>query len=1525
MKSARFFRLMMVLILLLTSAANAVSPALARSMPEQPESAALLPALPAADLVLYADALAPGWEDWSWDSTVAFDNAAPTLSGPASIAVTFNAAFAGFSLRTAPALQAGEFSAISFFVYAPGTDRALSLVVQSSDDSGEGPSFDFNAPADQWSQIVVGLDSLGSLTEIARVNIGENSGAPQAVFYLDQISLLSTAGGANADIPAVIPGAPKPTISVDPAHGYAGQVVQVEGVAPAGFGGVRLAWLFDGATFNAGEATTDNAGAYSASLEVPAGAPEGAAKVCAAVTGVAQAVFGCADFTIDPPAPGKVNGQAEASLIDPSQAAEVQLLNQAGDELYSALLSSTGAFTLAGVQPGLYDVAVVGKLARPAVPEQVLVSSAVDVGLSISAILSGAELDPVSGKYCTSKDSQASIASLRAQYTDRGLSVIAAASVQSAEGADSFGSAYAAGHMNSILKSLIRKDFGTYLNGVVLNNTFTASVQNISGTVQRVEFHIQLPNGDLIPLNSDLQAPYEVSHNMGDLPPGTSSLIAAAVVNGVRQCPKIREITVAANPMTSLHYQPGAYANWDGGAQVYRLGGTLPNLGGLLPLTFPSQPTSLPLIGNIQSKLGAGLMLSGILHLDGVMQVEIMSVGAQAVLLGLPVFNQTQAVNPPKDGRFYAGTDLRDFDNLAIPIGPRTLWEDRYDQTVFNSIIFTYFGIVTVGVSIKIGVGGELILDATIYPLAPQADLTLTPVMSAYLSIGVWVNVLILASAGVDAIPSVHLGLPFHINTWDGRGAWFDDPCYGIRVDLKAWAKIDYFFDEWSTEATFNLFKDDEPDGCLFAAQLVAQLEQQAAANTSIAPPNPRVMASPQVAASFSGRVISVYVEDRTPLAELPSPAVMARFKDLQTGAWLPAVQISDGQHAVNDPAAAFFGFDGEEALVAWAQTDMTSVEEEAADSMDDYLNQLEIYINRWDGQAWSGPQALTDDLQGDGFPALAGDADGVTLAWVRDADGDSATHGDMLIAVRDWSPQTGLGDLQTLTGGPSGLNAQVSIARMEADPGTDTALAWTYDADGSSVTLEDRRLQLAVRGHAADPAEWVLLNPQPLPPRVENPSLTFESGNSYLLRLAFSVHNLEGDGQSAAAMSDNVSIWTAQVDLDINPPAVTAQALLDSAGSQVRGERPRLQTDDLGETLLVFRQFGELGSQGQLGQAAVSQFILDGGKSNFSPPVYLTGGLSQNWQTAAALNPDSGQLELLTVQRPAINPAALQALGAGGNSPEGEASLLSPAALSSAAAQVALLRSLTPEPLAAPLDTPTALTGADTDDPLVSLEYGTDGDPALDPLLDLSQPHAVIGSSVTVTATVRNLGRTDVPAVVRFYRGLPGSGVLVTESVPDLLEVGEVKSVSGSYSVEGGEEPVYAEVVIDPLYAEASSANNTATASLGALPAPQLASVQPSQVFETGLEIAILPSAAQSVSGYRVQRSQVPGGPYELVGETTGNVHYDLGLTLDQTYCYVVQAYDRTGLVSANSQEVCNLVQGKVSSDIYMPLVLMQ
>ncbi len=53
----------------------------------------------AGDVMIYADALNPGWQNWSWDSTVSFANATPVHSGSASIAVTFTAAWGGLYLH----------------------------------------------------------------------------------------------------------------------------------------------------------------------------------------------------------------------------------------------------------------------------------------------------------------------------------------------------------------------------------------------------------------------------------------------------------------------------------------------------------------------------------------------------------------------------------------------------------------------------------------------------------------------------------------------------------------------------------------------------------------------------------------------------------------------------------------------------------------------------------------------------------------------------------------------------------------------------------------------------------------------------------------------------------------------------------------------------------------------------------------------------------------------------------------------------------------------------------------------------------------------------------------------------------------------------------------------------------------------------------------------------------------------------------------------------------------------------------
>jgi fibronectin type 3 domain-containing protein len=80
------------------------------------------------------------------------------------------------------------------------------------------------------------------------------------------------------------------------------------------------------------------------------------------------------------------------------------------------------------------------------------------------------------------------------------------------------------------------------------------------------------------------------------------------------------------------------------------------------------------------------------------------------------------------------------------------------------------------------------------------------------------------------------------------------------------------------------------------------------------------------------------------------------------------------------------------------------------------------------------------------------------------------------------------------------------------------------------------------------------------------------------------------------------------------------------------------------------------------------------------------------------------------------------------------------------------------------------------------------------------------------------------------------------------------------------------------------------------------------------------MPPTASGVAGYRILRSQTSGGPYELVGEATGNSYSDVMLERDRPYYYVVQAYDVSGVRSVYSSEGHGLLP---LFRVYLPLVL--
>lgn len=146
------------------------------------------PAHPLADLVIYDDALAAGWDNWSWNTSVDFNNASPVRSGSRSMAVDYTAAWAGLSLRTGAPINTSVYPTLTFWVHGgSGTARLLRVFIHETDSSSSSSTVDITADVGVWKPITVPLSQLGNPTQIARVNIADRSGTDQAVFYIDDL------------------------------------------------------------------------------------------------------------------------------------------------------------------------------------------------------------------------------------------------------------------------------------------------------------------------------------------------------------------------------------------------------------------------------------------------------------------------------------------------------------------------------------------------------------------------------------------------------------------------------------------------------------------------------------------------------------------------------------------------------------------------------------------------------------------------------------------------------------------------------------------------------------------------------------------------------------------------------------------------------------------------------------------------------------------------------------------------------------------------------------------------------------------------------------------------------------------------------------------------------------------------------------------------------------------------------------------------------------------------------------------
>ena len=1299
--------------------------------------------------------------------------------------------------------------------------------------------------------------------------------------------------------PAPVPGSEKPSIAVNPGRGYAGQTVAVRGQTVATSPGVRVVWVENGMTILAAQATRDAAdNSYVAQIAVPDTLSVGPTRVCAQAIGVATPAFACADFTVDKEPSGQIGGRLPLDVLpsDPANRPLFKLLDKGGSELARAQVAPDGSFQLADVTPGFYNYAVSGLLRQPVDSGPVKVGASRLEEVVATPGKSFLFFDPVSGQDCT-RD-KASIASVDALYTDHGSyqSLATPGSLQAAQ--------YFAGRNYTVLT---RDDFGTYVAGFpVPNNRFSVQLQQLdpNAKIDRVEYHILLADKRLLqlPSSSDDQG-YPISYDVGDLPPGRHSLYVSPVVGGVRQCPYYKRVTVIPGPAAisrataqdratsadkkpcngELRVPPGWKPSepWKDPKPYYVFSCILPPTGSGLPVGWPDGG-SLPILGNIRSEVDASFALDGWLSFAGYGAITKMEPYVFARLLGDEQCNYRK--NWVENRAIVVDPFRPDLASLDLP--QERVCTPKFHRDFPVPIWFSFKNKAVAHASVFMNLDGKIDFSADVQPFAPHAALELVADVTPNLGATFTVDFLVVG-AGAELKAEASNKLDAALNT-DWKPPYKIDAC--TRLYLRLTPYVTAGIEAWGIELIkrFNLTDIDVAnyDRCL---KLPAAAAAAAPAETTY----PRVMAAPSLATASDGRMLSVYVEDTEPAAANPAPRVLARFWNPATQSWGESLPISGDDRAVNDPVPVFFGPNDGSAMVAWAQTEMTIEEEKAATSLNDLLSRLEIYYAIWNGTAWSSPARLTNDLLADGRPAIAGDVEGVSLAWTRNLGG--ATADDYRVALMEWNASAGSwGAMQLLSAGAAGgLNYQVSLDR-KVYPATNsrkTAVAWVYDADGDVGTGADRRIALAARTfQAGDVSDWVGLDPQPLPPRVAMPSVRLSGNDESALKLAFLADT--ADANTAESRASFSQVWTADIGLAGATALASATALTDEGGQPVTGERPAMLNAKNGETLVVFRRFGGNGSGAGLGQLAASRSVpVAAGGRNYAPPAALansTGG--QLWQAAAAINPLDNSLRLLAVQRGTGTATVSSALGASQVPGTGRRQLSSGA------------------------------------DPVVSVAYLDGSDPALDPTLTLSRLHAPVGSQVVVTATGRNLGRQTTDAAVRFFRGAPGSGVLAGEVAVPAVQFNQPFTATFTFTVATGAQPIYAQVgVVSPQgslspQVDLSSANDVATGDLSALPPPGRVYAGVDELVPDLVMVTLQPADAEGVAGYRLWRSTAITGTYDLVAETAGTEFVDAGLGRGQTYCFRVQAFDDRGFQSVFTAPVCTQT---VPYRIYLPVGL--
>lgn len=640
-----------------------------------------------------------------------------------------------------------------------------------------------------------------------------------------------------------------------------------------------------------------------------------------------------------------------------------------------------------------------------------------------------------------------------------------------------------------------------------------------------------------------------------------------------------------------------------------------------------------------------------------------------------------------------------------------------------------------------------------------------------------------------------------------------------------------------------------------------AEAQAIAFVQESLVPPSPDLFMAPALATNNGGRALALWVHDEDPAQGQANPELYYALR--QEDEWGPLQRLTVDDYWQSDPRVIFLSTG--QALAVWTQNKLGRTE--VITDLNQILNGQELYYAVWTEatafSAWSDPAPLTDDSFPDGRAALAAGPAGQALAvWVHDGDGQVETHGDWEIYFALWD--------DSVWSTPAPIASDPEAADLEpfvAYDRTGHAMAvWVRDLDGDPMTVDDRHFAYArwdgnVWSEAVVPSDW--------PSGVLWPSVGFDRDNRAVV--VFTARGRDALGQLYGEGLQDL-LWSAREG--------SSGWEVVPVGEATVADRPLVLVNANNYALVFYRGFTADGPEGYAGDVAVAVANLNEPLLEWGPPGFLTTDPVRDWQLATAIEPATGGASVLDVREDSAQAATLH--------------------IASAAQQW---------------------------DEMLAISVPFSADLAI-PELAFSDPHPDAGEPIFITATVQNLALRDVPAgsnvVVRYFvdNAVDPDNIIGEAVINARLGYNGVQEVAISWIASAGRHEIIAIVDAEERVEELDESNNRAVRAVGEVAAPRFL-VAAADPIGGRVVLTWELSPTPGIVRYRIYRSIMPGGPYELAGTSTETSYADSGLVNGQTYYYRVSAVDSVGTESPYSNEASAMPQRTIRYHVQLPIIM--